>query len=120
MKSRFRALKPHGVCIQVVEAGKGRDLLFLHGAGGPLPNDPLIAALAEKYCVHAPLLPGYGESAGEESLRDMLDITLHALDVLAALKLKNPIVAGHSMGGRIPPSIAAIAPRPTHRLFLLA
>ena len=87
MKSRFLTLKPHGARIQVIEAGKGRDLLFLHGAGGHLPNDPLIAALAEKYHVLAPLLPGYGESAGEENLRDMLDITLHALDVLAALKL---------------------------------
>ena len=121
MKSRFLTLKPHGARIQVIEAGsKGRDLLFLHGAGGHLPNDPLIAALAEKYHVHAPLLPGYGESTGEESVRDMLDITLHALDVLAALKLKDPIVVGHSMGGMIAAEMAAIAPGEIDRLCLLA
>ena len=60
----FLTLKPHGARNQVIEAGKGRDLLFLHGAGGHLPNDPLLAALAEKYHVLAPLLPGYGESDG--------------------------------------------------------
>jgi pimeloyl-ACP methyl ester carboxylesterase len=120
MKSRFLTLKPHGARIQVIEAGKGRDLLFLHGAGGHLPNDPLIAALAEKYHVLAPLLPGYGESAGEEGLRDMLDITLHALDVLAALKLKNPIVVGHSMGGMIAAEMAAIARTEVANLCLLA
>lgn len=48
MKSRFLTLKPSGIRIQVVEAGKGRDLLYLHGAGGHMPADPLIAALATK------------------------------------------------------------------------
>src|SRR5471032_2009441 len=111
MKSRFITLKPSGARIEVVEAGKsGRDLLYLHGAGGHLPGDPLIAALADKYRVHAPLLPGYGESTGEEGVRDMLDITLHGLDVLAALKLKKPVVVGHSMGGMIAAEMAALAP----------
>ena len=125
MKSRFLKLKPHSTRIEVVEAGSsgrkgGRDLLFLHGAGGHMPNDPLIVALAEKYSVHAPLLPGYGESTGEESVRDMLDITLHALDVLAALKLDKPIVVGHSMGGMIAAEMAAIAPGEIGKLCLLA
>jgi pimeloyl-ACP methyl ester carboxylesterase len=120
MKSRFLTLAPHGARIEVIEAGKGRDLLYLHGAGGHLPDDPLIAAFAEKYHVHAPLLPGYGESTGEESVRDMLDVTLHSLDMLAALKLKNPIVVGHSMGGMIAAEMAAIAPREIGMLCLLA
>ena len=120
MKSRFITLKPSGARIQVVEGGKGRDLLFLHGAGGHMANDPLIAALAEKYRVSAPLLPGYGQSTGEDDLRDMLDITLHALDVLEALKLKNPIVVGHSMGGMIAAEMAAVAHTQISKLCLLA
>ena len=118
MKSRLLKLKPFEV--EVVEAGKGKDLLYLHGAGGHMPNDPLIAALATKYRVVAPLLPGYGRSTGEDGLRDMLDITLHALDVLAALKLKNPIVVGHSMGGMIAAEMAAVAHTEVGRLCLLA
>ena len=119
MKSRFLKLKS-GARIQVIEAGKGKDLLFLHSAGGHLPNDPLIAALATRYRVLAPLLPGYGESSGEDELRDMLDVTLHTLDVLEALKLKKPIVVGHSMGGMIAAEMAAIAHTEIEKLCLLA
>jgi pimeloyl-ACP methyl ester carboxylesterase len=120
MKSRFLTLKPSGKRIEVVEAGKGKDLLYLHGAGGHMPADPLIAALATKHRVVAPLLPGYGQSTGEDGLRDMLDITLHALDVLDALKLKKPIVVGHSMGGMIAAEMAAIARTEVASLCLLA
>ena len=45
--------------IRVFEAGKGQDLVFFHGAGGLMPDDPFVARLAEHYRVHAPLLPGY-------------------------------------------------------------
>jgi pimeloyl-ACP methyl ester carboxylesterase len=120
MKTRFLTLKPSKARIEIVEAGKGRDLLYLHGAGGHMPTDPLIAALATKYRVVAPLLPGYGQSTGEDGLRDMLDITLHTLDVLEALKLKKPIVVGHSMGGMIAAEMAAIAHTEIARLCLLA
>ena len=125
MKTRFLTLKPSKARIEVVEAGPlkskgGNDLLYLHGAGGHMPADPLIAALATKYRVVAPLLPGYGQSTGEDGLRDMLDITLHTLDVLEALKLKKPIVVGHSMGGMIAAEMAAIAHTEIARLCLLA
>jgi len=120
MKSRFLRLKPSGARIQVFEAGRGKDLLFLHGAGGHMPNDRLLAALAGKYRVLAPLLPGYGQSTGEDGLRDMLDVTLHSLDVLEALKLTKPIVVGHSMGGMIAAEMAAIAHTEVTRLCLLA
>src|SRR4030081_1575932 len=125
MKTRFLTLKPSKARLEVVEAGPlkskgGNDLLYLHGAGGHMPADPLIAALATKYRVVAPLLPGYGQSTGEDGLRDMLDITLHTLDVLEALKLKKPIVVGHSMGGMIAAEMAAIAHTEIARLCLLA
>ena len=120
MKSHFLTLKPSGARIEVVESGKGKDLLYLHGAGGHMPGDPLIAALATRYRVLAPLLPGYGRSTGEDGLRDMLDITLHALDVLEALKLRKPIVVGHSMGGMIAAEMAAVARTEVSRLCLLA
>ncbi|MFI5001718.1 MAG: alpha/beta fold hydrolase [Reyranellales bacterium] len=120
MKSRFLTLKPSGARIEVVEAGKGRDLLFLHGAGGHMVNDPLLAALATKYRVVAPLLPGYGRSSGEDGLRDMLDVTLHSLDVMEALGLKKPIVVGHSMGGMIAAEMAALAHNEIGKLCLLA
>jgi pimeloyl-ACP methyl ester carboxylesterase len=125
MKARFVTLKPSRARLQVFEgrpSGRkgGRDLFYLHGAGGHLPGDPLLAALANKYRVVAPLLPGWGESTGEDDLRDMLDVTLHALDLLEALKLHRPIVVGHSMGGMIAAEMAAIAHTEITRLCLLA
>jgi pimeloyl-ACP methyl ester carboxylesterase len=120
MKSRFLALRHLGARIEVVEGGKGRDLLFLHGAGGHMVDDPLLAALASRYRVVAPLLPGYGQSGGEDGLRDMLDVTLHTLDVLERLKLEKPIVVGHSMGGMIAAEMAAIAHTEIAKLCLIA
>lgn len=120
MKSTFLALKHLGARIEVVEGGKGRDLLFLHGAGGHMVDDPLLAALASKYRVVAPLLPGYGKSGGEDALRDMLDVTLHCLDVLEKLDLEKPIVVGHSMGGMIAAEMAAIAHTEITKLCLIA
>ena len=120
MKAKFLKLKPSGARVQFVEAGKGKDLLLLHGAGGHMANDPLLDALASRYRVVAPLLPGYGRSTGEDGLRDMLDVTLHSLDVLQALKLSKPIVVGHSMGGMIAAEMAAVAHTEIEKLCLLA
>jgi pimeloyl-ACP methyl ester carboxylesterase len=125
MKSRFLKLKPSGLRIEIVEAGPSdrndaSTLFYLHGAGGLLPNDPLLATLASRYRVVAPLLPGFGRSEGEDGLRDMLDVTLHSLDVLAACKLGKPIVVGHSMGGMIAAEMAAVAHTEIEKLCLLA
>ena len=57
---------------------------------GSTSDDPSSHRLAERYRVHAPELPGYGESTGEELLEDMLDFTLHGWDVVDALGLDRP------------------------------
>ena len=49
----------------------------------------------------------------------MLDITLHTLDVVDALGLKNPILVGHSMGGMIAAEMAALAPHDVSKLGLI-
>ena len=40
-------------------------------------------ALAQRFHVYAPLVPGYGDSDECDELRDMLDFTLHTWDVVA-------------------------------------
>ena len=106
--------------IRVYSGGNGQTMLFLHGAGGLLQNDPLLAALMSKYRVYAPLLPGYEDSEGAERLRDMLDVTLFGYDVMEALGLEKPIVVGHSMGGMIAAEMAALAPKQIDRMALIA
>ena len=86
--------------IRVYEGGRGPQLLFMHGAGGLLANDPFLARLEQKYYrVRAPLLPGYEDSDSTEQLRTMLDFTLFGLDVWEALGLKDPI-ARRPLDGR--------------------
>jgi len=108
------------VPVRYFEAGSGRPLLFLHGAGGLTADDPLIQHLAARHRVVAPLLPGYGDSEECEALRTMLDITLHTWDVADALGLDDFTLVGHSMGGMIAAEMAAVAPRSVKRLGLIA
>ena len=106
--------------IRVFEAGEGRPLVFLHGAGGLTEDNPFLAALARRWHVFAPLLPGYADSEGAEGLRDMLAVTLHTFDVVDALGLDRPVLVGHSIGGMIAAEMAATAPREVERLGLIA
>jgi pimeloyl-ACP methyl ester carboxylesterase len=106
--------------VRVHEGGSGAPLCFLPGAGGLFPDDPFLAALAGRYRVAAPLLPGYEDSEGAENLRTMLDVTLWAFDVLDALGMRRPILVGHSLGGMIAAEMAALCPHEVERLVLVA
>ena len=106
--------------VRVYEAGSGPDLVFLHGAGGLLENDPFIEALSREYHVFAPILPGYQDSEGEENLNDMLSVTLHTLDVIENLGITDPLLVGHSMGGMIAAEMAATAPNDISKLVLIS
>src|SRR5262245_22281878 len=108
-----------GAKVRVLEGGRGRPLVFLHGAGGFFAQNAFLDRLAERYHVLAPELPGYGESTGEELLEDMLDFTLHGWDVVAALGVERPYLVGHSMGGMIAAEMAALAPRDLQKLVLV-
>ncbi len=106
--------------VRYYEGGAGRPLVFLHGAGGLDMDLGFLDALAQKFQVYAPLVPGYGDSEECSELRDMLDFTLHTWDVVERLGLKDPILTGHSMGGMIASEMAAIAPNDVTRLALIA
>ena len=106
--------------IRVFEAGDGPPLLFLHGAGGLVEESPFLAAMARRWHVFAPLLPGYGDSEGGDTLPDMLAVTLHSFDVIEALGLARPYLVGHSMGGMIAAEMSAVAPHDVERLGLIA
>jgi pimeloyl-ACP methyl ester carboxylesterase len=105
--------------IRYLEGGSGEPLVYLHGAGGMTPDDPILGELSSRFHVYAPFLPGYGETEECGTLRDMLDFALHGWDVVEALGLKNPILVGHSMGGMIAAEMAALAPNDVSRLALI-
>ena len=117
MKARWVETSRGARC-RVFEAGGGAPLVFLHGAGGLLAENPFLDALAARFHVLAPELPGFGESTGEDLLEDMLDFTLHGWDVVDALGLERPHLVGHSMGGMIAAEMACLVPRGLGRLVL--
>jgi pimeloyl-ACP methyl ester carboxylesterase len=109
-----------GTRCRVLEGGSGAPVVFFHGAGGLLRENPYLDGLAQRYHVYAPEWPGYGDSTGEELLEDMLDFALHGWDLVDALGLSRPHLAGHSMGGMIAAEMACLAPRDLGKLALVA
>lgn len=92
-----------------VRGTAGPPVVWFHGAGGLLPEEPVLDALAADHVVYAPEWPGYGTQETETELYDMLDFTLHGLDLVDALGLDSvPHVIGHSMGGMIAAEMAAL------------
>jgi pimeloyl-ACP methyl ester carboxylesterase len=108
-----------GIQSEVLEGGEGAPLVYLHSAGGLLREEPLLERLAQRYHVYAPVWPGYGPEQTEDLIEDMLDFTLHGWDVVEALGLERPVIAGHSMGGMIAAEMAAINPKGIEKLVLL-
>lgn len=108
-----------GIRSDVLEAGEGDPLLYLHAAGGLLPNEPLLDRLAERFHVYAPVWPGYGQEPTEDLIEDMLDFALHGWDLVEALEIDRPILVGHSMGGMIAAEMAVLNPRGVRKLVLI-
>lgn len=115
----LKTIQTHHVPVRYYHGGSGEPVVFLHGAGGVTEADPFLNALAARFTVYAPLLPGYGDSEEAPTIRDMQDFTLHHWDVVDALGLKDPILVGHSMGGMIAAEMAACAPHDVSRLALI-
>ncbi|HEX5228461.1 MAG TPA: alpha/beta hydrolase [Bryobacteraceae bacterium] len=116
----LKTIQTQRAAVRYYEGGSGRPLVFLHGAGGIDMDLGFLDTLAQKFHVYAPLVPGYGDCAECEELRDMLDFTLHTWDVVDRLGIKDPILVGLSMGGMIASEMAAVAPNDVSRLALIA
>ena len=119
-RSRILDLGEGRPTIEVLEAGDGEPLLFLHGAGGIAGWEGILPLLSEKYHVHAPLLPGFGRSDGLDYLEDQFDLFFHGFDVIEALGLERPYVVGESLGGWMAAEMAALRPKEIGRLALAA
>lgn len=105
---------------QVLRAGRGEPLVFLHGAFGWQGWSPFLAELSRHFAVYAPLLPGFGRSQGVEALDDVLDLALYHLDLLDALKLSSAHLVGHFIGAMAAAEMTALCPHRTRRLVLAA
>ena len=105
---------------EVLKDGSGPPLLYLHGAVGQKGWAPFLTALAQKFTVYAPYMPGYSKSDGLEKLDDVTDLTLYQFELLDALGVSKVHVVGHFLGGMIAAEMAALSPSYVDRLVLAA
>jgi pimeloyl-ACP methyl ester carboxylesterase len=107
--------------VHLLRGGTGEPVLFLHaagGAGGWLPFHGLLASAG--FEVIAPDHPGFGKSDEFPEAEGVDDLVFHYLDVLDALGLDRPHVAGASFGGWIAAELAVYAPHRIGSLTLLS
>jgi pimeloyl-ACP methyl ester carboxylesterase len=118
---RSELLEPSGGRrVQVYRAGQGPTVVWLHGPHGVRKNDPVIAELAKRYSVVAPVAPGFNDVDELDEIRDVHDLALHYDDVLEALELDGVALVGHSFGAMIAAELAAHVPRRVARLVLIS
>ncbi len=91
-----------GLNIEYTEKGSGTPLLLLHGWGSSFKfYEKIIDALSNRCRVVAVNFPGCGESDTMKSPWTLDDYCDFVLKFVNAIELDNPILIGHSHGGRV-------------------
>jgi pimeloyl-ACP methyl ester carboxylesterase len=106
--------------VQIYRAGRGPTIVWLHGPHGVRRSDPVIAELAKRCTVIAPVAPGFNDLDELDEIRDVHDLALHYDDLLDALGLDNVLLVGHSFGGMIAAELAAHVPKRVGKLVLIS
>jgi pimeloyl-ACP methyl ester carboxylesterase len=119
---RFHTVTTARARLSTLEAGSGTPVIAIHGLGGTKGSFlPTVAALAGRFRVIAPDLPGFGDSdkpvAAPYDARYFADTVL---DLMDALEIERAHLIGNSLGGRIALEIGLRAPERVERLALLA
>ena len=96
------------ISINYEVAGAGEDIILLHGWGMDLHTfDSLARQLDEDFTVYQIDLPGFGDSKLPYAFN--IDDYVEILnDFCLNLNIKNPIILGHSFGGRIAMKYASL------------
>lgn len=108
-----------GADLEVRTEGTGRPLLFLHGEDYFGQHQPFFEALAKRHRLVIPRHPGFGASSLPGHFRSVDDLAYLYLDLIDAMKLERPIVAGASLGGWIALEMAVRSPAQVEKLILL-
>jgi pimeloyl-ACP methyl ester carboxylesterase len=109
----------HGVRLEVVERGRGRPILWLHGEEGLDGEAPFLDQLAGHGRVIAPSHPGFGHSPDADSIDTVDDLAYLYLDLLAERDAREAVVIGASLGGWIAAELAVKCTARLARLVLV-
>jgi len=95
-----------GIAIEMLVAGEGRPLLFLHGIDYFAQHKPFLDRLAQRFRLVAPRHPGFGASPRPAWMRNVGDIAYLYLDLIDRLALDDVLLVGSSFGGWLALEIA--------------
>ena len=87
-------------CVQYGNS-KGKDVVLLHGWGQNIEMMKPLGDNLQDFRVTILDFPGFGESSMADHALTIYDYVEVLEELLKELKVKNPIVMGHSFGGRV-------------------
>jgi pimeloyl-ACP methyl ester carboxylesterase len=108
-----------GAELELFETGEGPPLLFLHNAGGFVPEHPYVRLLSTQHRLIAPSHPGFGKSSLPDWIDAVDDIAYIYLELMDRLELAQVDVIGCSIGGWIAAELATKSPERIRRLVLV-
>jgi pimeloyl-ACP methyl ester carboxylesterase len=115
-----RTAEVTGVKMHYLTAGHGAPLILLHGyAETSLMWKPIIPALAERFTVIAPDLPGIGDSAIPDKGLDMKSAAMLIHGLALSLGVQKAEVVGHDIGLMVAYAYAAQFPAEVQKLVLM-
>jgi pimeloyl-ACP methyl ester carboxylesterase len=108
-----------GTSIEMLVAGSGPPLVFLHGIDYFAQHKLFLDALTQKFHVIAPRHPGFGNSPRPAWMRGVGDLAYLYLDLLDRLALDEVLLVGSSFGGWLAQEIAVRSTARLGRLVLI-
>jgi len=115
-----RSVEIDGAKVHYMTAGQGPTLILLHGyAETSLMWRPIIPALAQRFTVIAPDLPGIGDSDIPAKGLDMKSAAIRIHDLAKSLGVQTAEVVGHDIGLMVAYAYAAQFPSEVTKLVLM-
>ncbi|SHN35985.1 alpha/beta fold hydrolase [Gracilibacillus kekensis] len=106
--------------IHYKQTGEGRPVVMLHGWGTKLDLfEDLQHSLSSNFQVTSIDFPGFGESDEPPESWDVRQYTDFLEKLLTKLEIKNPILIGHSFGGRVSIKYADRHQSGVHKIILI-
>jgi len=95
--------KINNIDVNYIQYGnpKGKDIILLHGWGQNIEMMKPLGDNLEDYHITILDFPGFGESEEPKAALTIYDYEEILEELLSDLKIRNPIVMGHSFGGRV-------------------
>lgn len=110
-------IKVKDTLVNYIQYGEGKDIILLHGWGQNIEMmRPIGDNLAGDFRITIIDFPGFGESEEPSEAWNISDYSNMLELLVKELKIKKPIVMGHSFGGRV--AIRYSANNPIEKLVL--